>query len=114
MCDLYSLTKGHAAVRAVARVMIDRTGNLPLFPGIFPDYSAPIARNSTEGRDLALARWGMARFRLQPLGCSNSARRRRPATPKCMRALKPLKTRERTAQETSRSAAPQSDGPGRR
>jgi hypothetical protein len=23
--------------------MIDRTGNLPLFPGIFPDYAASIA-----------------------------------------------------------------------
>jgi putative SOS response-associated peptidase YedK len=39
--------------------MIDKTGNLPLFPGIFPDYSAPIVRNSAEGRELVLARWGM-------------------------------------------------------
>ena len=59
MCNLYSLTKGQVAIRDIARVMIDRTGNLPLFPGIFPDYSAPIVRNSAEGRELALARWGM-------------------------------------------------------
>jgi len=59
MCNLYSLTKGQAAIRDIARVMIDRTGNLPLFPGVFPDYSAPIVRNSAEGRELALARWGM-------------------------------------------------------
>jgi putative SOS response-associated peptidase YedK len=59
MCNLYSLTKGQAAIRDITRAMIDRTGNLPLFPGIFPDYSAPIVRNSAEGRELALARWGM-------------------------------------------------------
>ena len=26
--------------------------------GIYPDYPAPIVRNSTEGRELATARWG--------------------------------------------------------
>src|SRR4051812_44760628 len=59
MCNLYSFTKGQQAIRDITRAMIDRTGNLPLFPGIFPDYSAPIVRNSAEGRELALARWGM-------------------------------------------------------
>jgi putative SOS response-associated peptidase YedK len=39
--------------------MGDRTGNLPPMPGIFPDYSAPIVRNTPEGRELAMARWGM-------------------------------------------------------
>jgi putative SOS response-associated peptidase YedK len=39
--------------------MVDRTGNLPPLPGIFPDYSAPIVRNGGEGRELAMARWGM-------------------------------------------------------
>lgn len=39
--------------------MIDRTGNLPPMPGIFPDYAAPIVRNGNGGRELALARWGM-------------------------------------------------------
>jgi putative SOS response-associated peptidase YedK len=39
--------------------MIDRTGNLPPLPGIFPDYPAPIVRNHVEGRELAMARWGM-------------------------------------------------------
>jgi putative SOS response-associated peptidase YedK len=39
--------------------MNDRTGNLPPLPGIYPDYSAPIVRNSSDGRELTMARWGM-------------------------------------------------------
>lgn len=59
MCNLYSLTKGQQAILELARAMVDRTGNLPPMPGIFPDYSAPIVREGAEGRELALARWGM-------------------------------------------------------
>jgi putative SOS response-associated peptidase YedK len=59
MCNLYSFTKGQQAIRDITRAMIDRTGNLPLFPGIFPHYQAPIVRNCAEGRELTLARWGM-------------------------------------------------------
>ena len=59
MCNLYSLTRGQAAIREIARAMVDRTGNLPPLPGIFPDYPAPIVRNGEEGRELAMARWGM-------------------------------------------------------
>lgn len=58
MCNLYSFTKGQQAIRDITRAMIDKTGNLPLFPGIFPDYSAPIVRNSAAGREVTLARWG--------------------------------------------------------
>jgi hypothetical protein len=49
MCNLYSLTKGQAAITALVRAMRDRTGNLPSMPGIFPDFLAPIARNATDG-----------------------------------------------------------------
>jgi hypothetical protein len=60
MCNLYSLTKGQAAIREWFRAQHDRTGNLPLFPGIFPDQLAPIVRNGADGeRELLLARWGM-------------------------------------------------------
>jgi putative SOS response-associated peptidase YedK len=60
MCNLYSVTKGQAAIVALARAMRDTTGNLPPMPGIFPDYKAPIVRNAPDGvRELALARWGM-------------------------------------------------------
>ncbi len=59
MCNLYSVTKGQQAIREFAGAMRDRTGNLPPFPAIFPDYPAPIVRNQPEGRELTLARWGM-------------------------------------------------------
>jgi hypothetical protein len=60
MCNLYSLTKGQQSIRDLAGAMRDLTGNLPLFPGIFPDYAAPIVRNAPDGvRELSTARWGM-------------------------------------------------------
>jgi putative SOS response-associated peptidase YedK len=60
MCNLYSLTKGQAAIIAIARAMRDTTGNLPPLPGIFPDYKAPVVRNAPDGvRELAMLRWGM-------------------------------------------------------
>jgi putative SOS response-associated peptidase YedK len=70
MCNLYSLTKGQAAIRDWFRAEHDRTGNLPLFPGIFPDQMAPVVRNGAEGRDLAMLRWGMpgpTAFGAQPI-----------------------------------------------
>ena len=53
------MTKGQQAIRAMTRAMTDRTGNMPPLPGIFPDYAAPIVRNQPDGRELAMARWGM-------------------------------------------------------
>jgi hypothetical protein len=49
MCNLYSLTKGQAALRDWFRARYDRTGNLPLLPGIFPDQFAPIVRDGSDG-----------------------------------------------------------------
>src|SRR4051794_8311313 len=59
MCNLYSYTKGQAAIRELAKAMHDQTGNLPPLPGIFPDYAAPIVRYGPDGRELIMARWGM-------------------------------------------------------
>lgn len=59
MCNLYSLTKGQAAIIEMTRAMRDTTGNMPPLPGIFPDYSAPIVRNHEGVRKLSMARWGM-------------------------------------------------------
>ena len=43
-----------------AGTMRDLTGNLPMLPGVFPDYSATIVRIAVDGmRELAMARWGM-------------------------------------------------------
>lgn len=60
MCNLYSLTKGQAAIRELARALRDITGNLAPQPGIYPDYAAPIVRTGADGvRELVMARWGM-------------------------------------------------------
>ena len=60
MCNLYSITKGQQAIRDLAGAMRDLTGNLPMLPGVFPDYSAPIVRTAADGvRELAMARWGI-------------------------------------------------------
>ena len=58
MCNLYSITKGQQAIREFARALSDRTGNLPSLPGIFPDQMAPVVRAGTDGRELAMLRWG--------------------------------------------------------
>jgi hypothetical protein len=54
----YSLTKGQAAIRDWFRARHDRTGNLPLFPGIFPDQMAP-SRGPDGQRELVMALWDM-------------------------------------------------------
>jgi len=37
MCNLYSLTKGQKAIRDLANAMVDRAGNMPSLPAIFPN-----------------------------------------------------------------------------
>lgn len=37
----------------------DSIGNMEPQPGIYPDYSAPIVRNTGDSRELTTARWGM-------------------------------------------------------
>ena len=59
MCNLYSVTTNQEAIRRLFRVDVDNAGNLPPMPGVYPDYAAPIVRNSATGRELAMARWGM-------------------------------------------------------
>lgn len=59
MCNLYSQTKGPQAILEFAAAMISTVGNLSPLPGIFPDYMAPIVRNTPTGRELAMARWGL-------------------------------------------------------
>jgi putative SOS response-associated peptidase YedK len=61
VCNLYSITKGQQAMRELSRAMSDRTGNMPLLPGIYADYRAPIVRNQPDGRELTMARWGNRR-----------------------------------------------------
>lgn len=60
MCNLYDLTTTREAMRALTRYMHDITNGAPWKTPLYPDYGAPIIRNSTDGeRELAFARWGM-------------------------------------------------------
>ena len=45
MCNLYAMITNQEAIRRMFNVVFDSAGNLPAFPGIYPDYAAPIVRN---------------------------------------------------------------------
>lgn len=59
MCNLYSMTRGQAAIRQLFAVANDLTGNLPPLPSIFPDGMAPVVRTADGARQLEMMRWGM-------------------------------------------------------
>ncbi len=59
MCNRYAMQAGQEMLREYFKAWIDYLGNLPPMPGIFTDYAAPIVRNGADGRELALARWGL-------------------------------------------------------
>jgi putative SOS response-associated peptidase YedK len=59
MCNLYSITTNQAAIIALFRVINRYVGNLAPMPGVFPDYPAPVIRNTSEGTEMTLMRWGM-------------------------------------------------------
>jgi len=50
MCNLYSMTKNQRAILDLTHAMVDKTGNLPSLPGIYPDYPAPIVRSGEGGQ----------------------------------------------------------------
>lgn len=59
MCNIYALNTDQITIRDHARIQVDRTGNMPTFSAVYPDYAAPIIRNGKDGRELVMARWGM-------------------------------------------------------
>jgi putative SOS response-associated peptidase YedK len=59
MCNLFSITTNQAAIIALFRVVNRYVGNLAPMPGVFPDYPAPVVRNTDTGRELSMMRWGM-------------------------------------------------------
>ena len=92
MCNLYSLTKGQAAIRDWFRASDDRTGNLPLFPGIFPDQMAPIVRNGADGeRELVHgALWDAGTASVWRRADHQHSQCRQPALAGMARQAKPL------------------------
>jgi putative SOS response-associated peptidase YedK len=59
MCNLYSITTNQAAIIALFRVINRYVGNLQPMPGVFPDYPAPVIRNTDTGTAMVTMRWGM-------------------------------------------------------
>jgi hypothetical protein len=59
MCNLYSITTNQAAIGALFRVVNRYVGNLAPMPGVFPDYPAPVIRNSRCELEMTMMRWGM-------------------------------------------------------
>jgi putative SOS response-associated peptidase YedK len=57
--NLYSITTNQAAIIALFRVINRYVGNLPPMPGVFPDYPAPVVRNTDNGTELVTMRRGM-------------------------------------------------------
>jgi hypothetical protein len=46
MCNLHSITTNQAAIAGLFRVVNCYLGKLAQMPGVFPDYPAPVIRNS--------------------------------------------------------------------
>jgi putative SOS response-associated peptidase YedK len=59
MCNLYSITTNQAAIINLFRVINRYVGNLAPMPGVFPDFPAPVIRNTESGTELVMMRWGM-------------------------------------------------------
>ena len=60
MCNLYSITTNQAAIAALFRVVNRYVGNLAPMPGVFPDYPAPVVRNTETGTELSMDAVGHA------------------------------------------------------
>ena len=59
MCNLYSITTNQEAIIRLFRVVNRYVGNLAPMPGVFPDYPAPVIRNSSGELEMTMMRWGM-------------------------------------------------------
>jgi hypothetical protein len=55
MCNLYSITTNQAAIIALFRVVNRYVGNLAPMTGVFPEYPAPVVRNTDTGDAAATA-----------------------------------------------------------
>jgi putative SOS response-associated peptidase YedK len=69
VCNLSSITTNQAAILALFRVVNRYVGNLAPMTGVFPDYPAPVIRNSGGELEITMMRWGM-----RPRRCSGHCR----------------------------------------
>ena len=54
MCNLYSITTNQEAIIRLFRMFNRYVGNLAPMPGVFPDYPAPVIRNSGGEREMTM------------------------------------------------------------
>jgi putative SOS response-associated peptidase YedK len=59
MSNLYSITTNQEAIIRLFKIINRYVGNLAPMPGVFPDYPAPVIRNTDSGTEMTLMRWGM-------------------------------------------------------
>ena len=60
MCNLYAYRTAQAEARRLLNIIVDRTGNQPALPAIFPDQIAPVVRAGRDGvREMLPMRWGL-------------------------------------------------------
>jgi putative SOS response-associated peptidase YedK len=65
LCNLYSVTAARQSVLRLFKVGDNRAAAFEPLPAIFPGWTAPVVRRTTDGdRELVLMRWGF--IRLQP------------------------------------------------
>jgi putative SOS response-associated peptidase YedK len=57
--NLYSVATNQDAIISLFRVISRYVGNLSPMTGVFPDYPAPLVRNTQAGTELTMMRWGM-------------------------------------------------------
>jgi putative SOS response-associated peptidase YedK len=80
VCNLYSITTNQAAILALFRVVNRYVGNLPPMPGVFPDYPAPVVRNSGGQREMTMMRWACRRHHARAASRSPTSGTRRHHT----------------------------------
>ena len=67
MCNLYSMTTNAQAMIELGFLWERADRNLPPLYGIYPDYFAPIVRETAEAeRRISFARWGMPSLKVVP------------------------------------------------
>jgi putative SOS response-associated peptidase YedK len=59
MCKLCSITTNQEAMIRLFRVINRYVGNLAPMPSVFPDYAAPVIRNTDHGTEPTTMRWGI-------------------------------------------------------
>ena len=59
MCNLHLDPTIQVAISRLFRVVNHYVGNLAPMPGVFPDYPAPVIRNTDADREMTTMRWGM-------------------------------------------------------